>query len=265
LIQTYTFVLPKPCSNLALLSSEPSREKARLDAEKAAADKAAAEKAAAEKAAAERARLEAERRERERAEAERLAREKAAAEKAAAEKAAADKAAADKAEAERLAAEQDAKIDWFVSGLFGKERRTREVESATTPTTMVNESLCAPLLGVKFGPEIKLSPNFKINPGMGLALNFEDGGYTSLFAEAEFNYYTTDLKNYFGASFGIWDFTHGDWVTPSIGVQFGSQVWTNAKEDKMYLVAEGRMFTRTFDAGLENNYQFWAGIRYVIR
>jgi hypothetical protein len=263
--QTYTFVLPKPCSNLSLISSEPSREKARLDAEKAAAEKAAAEKAAAEKAAAERARLEAERRERERAEAERLAREKAAAEKAAAERAAAEKAAADKAEAERLAREKDAKIDWFVSGLFGKERRTREVESGTAAGTMVNESLCAPLLGVKFGPELKVSPNFKINPGMGLALNFEDGGYTSLFAEAEFNYYTTDLKNYFGASFGLWDFTHGDWVTPSIGLQFGSQVWTNAKEDKMYVVAEGRMFTRTFDAGLENNYQFWAGIRYVIR
>jgi hypothetical protein len=263
--QTYTFVLPHPCSNLALMSSEPSREKARLDAEKAAADKAAADKAAADKAAAERARLEAERRERERAEAERLAREKAAAEKAAAERAAAEKAAADKAEAERLAAEKDAKLDWFVSGLFGKERRTREVESGVAAGTMVNESLCAPLLGVKFGPEIKVSPNFKINPGLGLALNFEDGGYTSLFAEAEFNYYTTDLKNYVGASFGLWDFTHGDWVTPSIGVQFGSQVWTNAKEDKMYLVAEGRMFTRTFDAGLENNYQFWAGIRYVIR
>ena len=100
---------------------------------------------------------------------------------------------------------------------------------------------------------------------MGLALNFEDSGYTSLFAEAEFNYYSTNLKNYIGASVGIWDFTHGDYVTPSIGVQVGSQVWTNAKEDKMYLVAEGRMFTRTFDAGLENNYQFWAGIRYVIR
>ena len=264
--QTYTFVLPKPCSNLALVSSEPSREKARLDAEKAAAEKAAAEKAAAEKAAAERARLEAERRERERAEAERLAREKAAAEKAAAERAAAEKAAADKAEAERLAAEKDAKLDWFVSGLFGKERRTRPVDvTAGSTTTTVNESLCSPLLGVKFGPEMKVSPNFKINPGVGVALNFEDGGYSSLFAEAEFNYYSANLKNYIGASFGIWDFTHGDYVTPSIGLQFGSQVWTNAKEDKMYLVAEGRMFTRTFDAGLENNYQFWAGIRYVIR
>jgi hypothetical protein len=264
--QTYTFVVPKPCSNLALLSSEPSREKARLDAERAAAEKAAADKAAAEKAAAERARLEAERRERERAEAERLAREKAAAEKAAAERAAAEKAAADKAEAERVAAYDDAKLDWYVSGLFGKERRTRPVEITTgTSTIETNESLCSPLLGVKFGPELRVKDNFKINPGVGLALNFEDSGYTSLFAEAEFNYYSTNLKNYIGASFGIWDFTHGDYVTPSIGVQFGSQVWTNAKEDRMYLVAEGRMFTRTFDAGLENNYQFWAGIRYVIR
>ena len=233
--QTYTFVLPHPCSNLALMSSEPSREKARLDAEKAAADKAAAEKAAAEKAAAERA--------------------------------AAEKAAADKAETERLAAEDDAKLDWFVSGLFGKERRTREVEpeAAAGGAALVNESLCSPLLGVKFGPELRVKDNFKINPAVGLAVNFEDSGYTSLFAEAEFNYYSSNFKNYIGASFGIWDYTHSDWVTPSIGVQVGSQVWTNAKEDKMYLVAEGRMFTRTFDAGLENNYQFWAGIRYVIR
>jgi nucleoid-associated protein YgaU len=264
--QTYTFVLPHPCANLALVSSEPSREKARLDAEKAAADKAAADKAAAEKAAADRARLEAERRERERAEAERLARDKAAAEKAAADRAAAEKAAADKAEAERLAAEKKAKIDWFVSGLFGKERRTREVDATSGSTTVkVNESLCAPLLGVKFGPEIKVNPNFKINPAVGFAANFEKGDYSSMFAEAEFNYYSTGLKNYVGASVGMWDFTHSDWVTPSVGIQFGSQVWTNAKEDKLYIVAEGRMFTRTFGEGLSNNYQFWGGLRYVIR
>jgi hypothetical protein len=264
--QTYTFVLPKQCSNLSLVSSEPSREKARLDAEKAAADKAAADKAAAEKAAAERARLEAERRERERAEAERLAREKAAAEKAAADRAAAEKAAADKAEAERLAAEKKAKIDWFVSGLFGKERRTREVDATTGSTTAkVNESLCSPLLGVKAGLEVKVKPNFKINPAVGVAINFEKSSYSSFFGEAEFNYYSTGLKNYFGASLGVWDLFHGSYVTPSIGLQFGSQVWTNPKEDKLYVVAEGRMFTRTFGEGLSNNYQFWAGLRYVIR
>jgi hypothetical protein len=267
--QTYTFIVPKPCSNIALVSSEPSREKARLDAEKAARDKAEADRLAAQKAAAaaaEKARLDAERRERERAEAERVAREKAAAEKAAAERAAAEKAAGDKAEAERVLAVDDAKIDWFVSGLFGKERKTREVDVTTGSTTKkVNESLCAPLLGVKFGPEIKMSENFKVNPAVGVAINFEKGSYSSLFAEAEFNYYSTGMKNYFGASVGIWDFTHGNSVTPSLGVQFGSQVWTNAKDDKLYIVAEGRFYARTFDAGLANNYQFWAGMRYVIR
>jgi len=263
--QTYTFIVPKPCSNIALVSSEPSREKARLDAEKAARDKAEADRLAAQKAAAaaaEKARLDAERRERERAEAERVAREKAAAGKAAAEKTAADKAAADKAEAERVAAVNDAKIDFFFSPLFGKERRTREIEGANN---QASRSLCAPLLGVKFGPEIKMSENFKINPAAGAVFNFEQAGYSTMFAEAEFNYYTTGLKNYFGASAGIWDLFHGSALTPTFGVQFGSQVWTNAKLDKLYLVAEGRLYTRMFGEGLSNNYQFWAGMRYVVR
>jgi hypothetical protein len=260
--QTYTFIVPKPCANIALVSSEPSREKARLDAEKAARDKAEADRLAAQKAAADKARLEAERRERERAEAERVAAQKAAAEKAAAERAAAEKAAADKAEAERVVAVNDAKIDFFLSPLFGKERRTREIEGAGN---QASRSLCAPLLGVKFGPEIKMSENFKINPAAGAVFNFEQAGYSTMFAEAEFNYYTTGLKNYVGASAGIWDLFHSSALTPTFGVQFGSQVWTNAKLDKLYLVAEGRLYTRMFGEGLSNNYQFWAGMRYVVR
>ncbi|MCX6551707.1 MAG: hypothetical protein NTY02_12015, partial [Acidobacteria bacterium] len=264
--QTYTFIIPKACANIALVSSEPSREKARLDAEKAAADKTVADKAAAEKAAADRARLEAERRERERLEAERLAAEKAAAEKAAAEKAAAEKAAAEKAEADRLAAEKKAKYDMFFSPLFGKERRTREIDVTTGSTTsQVNESLCAAEFGLKAGVEIKMSEKFKVVPAAGVAFNFEKGSYSSLFAEAEFNGYSANQKNYFGASVGIWDITHGSYVTPSIGVQFGSQIWENAKMDKLYFVAEGRIFTRMFGEGVGNNYQFWGGVRYVIR
>jgi hypothetical protein len=260
--QTYTFILPKPCANLSLVSSEPSREKARLDAEKAAAEKAAAEKAAAEKAAAERARLEAERRERERLEAERIAKEKAEAARLAAERAAAEKLAAEQAEAARVARVEDEKIDWFASVLFGKERRTRE---STSGNTTLDTSRCSPLLAGKVGPEFKLGPNFKINPGIGGAINFERAGNSSLFAEVEFNGYTTGLRNYIGASVGVWDFNHTDWVTPTVGVQAGTQLWTNAKEDKLYLVAEGRIFTRMFGAGVGNNYQFWGGLRYVYR
>lgn len=263
--QTYTFIIPKACANISLVSSEPSREKARLDAEKAARDKAEADRLAAERAAAERARLEAERRERERLEAERLAKEKAAAEAAAAAKAAADKAAADQAEADRLAAEKKAKYDLFFSPLFGKERKTREIDATAPHTGTVNESLCAPIFGLKTGVEIKMSEKFKIVPAAGVAFNFEKGSYSAVFAEAEFNGYSASQKNYVGASVGIWDMFHGNSITPSIGVQVGSQIWENAKMDKLYFVAEGRMFLRMFGEGLENNYQFWGGVRYVIR
>ena len=263
--QTYTFILPKPCANLALVSSEPSREAARLAAEKAARDKAEADRLAADRAAAERARLEAERRERERLEAERLAKEKAAAAKAMADKTVADKAVADKSEADRLAAEKEAKNDLFFSPLFGKERKTRALDATAPATGTVNSSLCAPQFGIKAGVEMKMSDKFKVVPAAGVAFNFEKGSYSGMFAEAEFNGYSANQKNYFGASVGVWDLFRGNSITPSIGVQFGSQIWENAKMDKLYFVAEGRIFTRTFGEGISSNYQFWGGVRYVIR
>lgn len=262
MVSTYTFILPKECANLALVSSEPSREKARLDAEKAEQERLERERIAKEKAAADAARLEAERRERERLEKERLAAEEAARAKAEAERLAAEQAERERIEAERLAAEKKAKVDFFVSGLFGKERRTREI--AATPHT-VNESLCAPLFGVKGGVEVKVAPNFKIAPSAGVAFNFEKSSYTSLFAEAEFNVYSAGLKNYVGANVGVWDFGHSDSVTPSVGVQFGAQLFESATLNKLYFVGEGRLFTRQFGAGTSNNYMFWGGLRYVVR
>ena len=259
MVGTYTFILPKPCANLALVSSEPSREKARLDAEKAEKERIEAERIAKEKAAAEAARLEAERRERERLEKERLEKERLEAE--AREKARLEAEAAEKArlEAERIAAEKKAKYDFFFAGLFGKERRTREEEN-------VSASLCAPLAGVKIGTEIKPSPssNFKLAPAVGVALNFEKSDYTSIFAEVEADYFATTGKTFVGVGAGVWDLAHSDWITPSISVHAGQQLWTNAKMDKLFLVGEGRLFLGG-EGGIENNYQFWGGLRYVIR
>ena len=268
MVGTYTFILPQPCANLSLVTSEPSREKARLDAEKAEKDRLERERLAKEKAAADAARLEAERRERERLEKERLAKKAADKAKAEADRLAAEKAEQERLEAERIAAEKKAKYDVFFAGLFGKERRTRELEAVATPVAAagtVDESLCAPLFGIKGGVEMKMGPTFKISPAVGVAFNFEEGSYSSGFAEAEFSYYTPNLKNFFGANVGIWDFTHGDYVTPSIGVQFGTQLWEGPTLNRLYFVGEGRIFTRMFGAGLENNYQFWGGLRYVIR
>jgi hypothetical protein len=249
MVQTYTFVLPKTCANIALVSAEPSREKARLDAERAEKERLERERVAKEKAA-EQARLDAERREKERLEKERLEKERLEKEKA---------AAAVPPPPPPPPPPPD-KLDWFVGGYFGKERRVREEE---IDGHTVEGALCSPLLGVTFGPEFKVSPQFKLAPTFGVAVNFEDTSYTSVFAEVQANYYTsTDMKTYFGAGFGVWDFTHTDWVAPTLSLQFGTQVWTNAKDDKLFFVGEGRMF---LGDSLENNYQFWAGMRYVIK
>jgi hypothetical protein len=256
--QTYTFIVPKPCANIALVSSEPSREKARLDAERAAKDKAEADRLAAERAAAEKARVEAEqRRAREKAEAERIAKEKAEAERLAKERAEAERIAKEKAEAERREFERLEKAKFFVSALFGKERRTRTTDSVDT-------TLCSPLAGIKLGGEFKVSPNVKINPGAGVAINFEKSSNTALFAEVELNVYTSNQKTYVGAGVGIWDVTHSDWVSPTVSVQFGQEMWNNAKHSKLYFVGEGRAFLKK-TSDMSNNYQFWAGLRWVVR
>lgn len=259
MVQTYTFVLPKICANIALVSSEPSREKARLDAERAEKERLERERLEKERAA-EQARLDAERREKERLEQERLAAEQAEKERLEQERLAAEQAERERLEAERLAAEQKAKMDWFVGGFFGKERRTREIDESGHTSDV---SQCSPLLGVTFGPEFKLAPQFKLAPTFGVAVNFEDSGNTSVFAEVQANYYTTtDMSTYFGAGFGVWDFNHTDWVVPTLSIQFGHQIWTNAKNDKLFFAGEGRFF---LGDSLENNYQFWGGIRYVLR
>jgi hypothetical protein len=263
MVQTYTFIVPKPCANLTLVSSEPSREKAKLDAAKAEKDRIEAERIAKEKAAAEAARLEAERRERERLEKERLEKERIEKERIEKERIDAENREKERIAAEQLAAEKKAKWDVFFAGLFGKERRTREV-AAATGSTKVFESLCAPLFGVKLGAEYKASPNFKIAPAAGMAFNFEKGSYSSAFAEVEANYFATSGKTFFGAGFGVWDFTHSDYVAPSVLVHAGQQIWSNAKENKLFFVGEGRLFLGG-ENGIENNYQFFGGLRYVIR
>lgn len=261
--RTYTFVLPQDCGNLALASDEPSREKARQDAERAARERAEKEKAdaAAKAAAAEKARAE---------EAARAAAEKAKAEAAA--KAEKDRLAREQAERDRQAAEaarQEAerkaaadaaaaklrreKIDWFVAPFVGKERRTREE---------FNGGRCAPELGVKVGPDIRLTPTVRFAPAIGAAFNLRDGDNSNLFADAEIRKELT--KGFVGAGLGVWDFTRSDLVSPNLLVDFGVLLKEYSNSNKLYFTGEGRLFLDQAD-DVPNNYQFWGGVRYIFR
>jgi hypothetical protein len=266
--RTYTFWIPKVCGNVAMGLNEPSREKARMDAEAAEKARLEAERQAAA-AAAEKARQDAlakQKAEQARIDAEKAA---AAAAAAAAEKAALEKKAAEDAAAKAaFEADQAQKMGFVVAGFFGKERRTREngnLKDVAEGQTL--QSLCAPLFGVKGG--VLFRPNkartFEVGPMVGLAVNTKTGSYTSLFAEVELNGRFNNRKTYIGTGFGVWDLTHTDWLTPSILVNFGQQLWEGSATNRVFFTVEGRAFLRMFGEGLSNNYMYWAGIRYMFR
>ena len=261
--RTYTFIVPQDCGNLALAGDEPSRERARQDAERAAREAAEREKAeaAAKAAAAEKARAEAAAQQaaREKAEAaakaekDRLAREQAERDRQAAEAArqeAERKAAAD-AQAAKL---QREKIDWFIASFVGKERRTRLDEFAG--------GRCAPEVGIKVGPDIRLAPTVRFAPAIGAAINVRDTDNSSLFADAEIR--KELAKGFVGAGLGVWDFNHSDLVSPNLLVDFGVLLKEYANTNKLYFTGEGRLFLDQAD-DIPNNYQFWGGVRYIFR
>ncbi|MGE0592192.1 MAG: hypothetical protein AB7G23_11925 [Vicinamibacterales bacterium] len=303
--RTYTFILPVDCGNLALVSDEPSREAARVAAADAEARAAEATRQAEEQARATAAREEAQRAEaarQEQAAATEAARQAEANRTEAARQAEADRteaarqAEADRTEAARQAgaqapadttpqqqaraagqpatadgarqpgaaaqAGQDAdainddaraRLDWFAAGFFGKERRVRD--------DLVGGE-CAPLFGVKFGPDIRLTDTVRFAPAVGVAINTETGDHSSVFAEAEVR--REFARGFIGGGAGVWDFNHTDTVAPSLLVDFGVLLNEAASGNRLYFTTEGRLFLDAAD-DIQNNYQFWGGIRYIWR
>jgi hypothetical protein len=144
---TYTFIVPEDCGNIALLSLEPSRIAAREREEAARAAAAAKAKADADAAAAAKAKADADAaaaaKAKAAADAAAAAKAKADADAAAAAKAAADAAAAAEAarqaELARLAAEHKAlAVRPFVGGYFGKQQRQYDAIDPADLGTDVN-------------------------------------------------------------------------------------------------------------------------------
>ena len=57
----------------------------------------------------------------------------------------------------------------------------------------------------------------------------------------------------------MWHFNDGDAVAPFWLLHFGREV-----APKWYFVVEGRMFLDQLD-DIDNNYQFWGGVRYIFK
>jgi hypothetical protein len=151
------------------------------------------------------------------------------------------------------------KVDFFVDALFGKERRVREQERAGLEPFV--GGFCAPLFGIRAGPDFKVGPNWRIAPALGVAINTDETDQSSLFAEVAANYWFD--KGFIGTGVGYWDFTHSDTDAPVWLINAGREL-SRTNNGKLLFVVDGRFFLNKFD-DTANNYQFWGGLRYIFR
>jgi len=183
-------------------------------------------------------------------------------------------AAARSCESTVVVPEAKNRVDWFADGAFGKQRRQYELAAAAPSTATIEPGFCDPMLGAKIGPMFWFADGkASFTPAVGLAFMFGDlGDYdygdndynnVSTIVEGVVNYHFGEQKAYVGTGIGFWDLFDGDHFTPAWVLNFGVPMGADKRGNKIFFIAEGRLF---FDApnGIDNNYQLWGGIRYVI-
>jgi len=164
------------------------------------------------------------------------------------------------------------KLGFFVDALPGKDRRVRPVDDRTTTdgsipfanAGTVNGDLsfaqCSPMLFLKFGVAKRWDNNWELAGAVGIGLSFVTDDKKvrehELMADVEVNKYLGKHDVLLGTGLSFWDITHSDTFTPAwmvhVGVPLGSQ--------RVYLMGEGRLFLKQLD-DISNNYQVSAGVR----
>jgi hypothetical protein len=150
----------------------------------------------------------------------------------------------------------------FVMGAVGKQRRTLDFEDDLGVEG--RDSFCDALIGLKGGVEFPMGEKWVFAPAIGVAINLDKGSRTSLFADAEFNYKLAN-GGYIGTGVGLWDFNHTDNTTLNLLFNLGLPLTRYSDgAGRLLFTVEGRLFFDEFD-NIDNNYQFWGGLRYVFR
>jgi hypothetical protein len=250
----YTFIVPKACANVALVSvgtSPAAAAAAQAAREQAAREQAAREQAAREQAAREQAA-------REQAAREQAAREQAAREQAAREQAAREQAARNQAQAPN-AGQPETPSPFFADVLVGGERRNRPADLSEGKRTDYTQG--SGFIGLKAGVAKKFESKWELAGAAGLGAMFlfkhDTTNQWPWFAELEVNRYFGDW--FVGSGFSIWDFTRSDLWTPSGDLRFGIPLGHHPKHPIDFL-GEGRWYLdhRTH---LDTHWQAWGGLR----
>jgi len=158
---------------------------------------------------------------------------------------------------------------FFIDALVGKDRRVRPVDSRTTGngarvlgntgTGNVDFAQCSPIVGVKLGVAKRFANDWEVAGAGGVAFSLVNADDKvrehEVLVDVEANKYLSGGA-FLGTGISFWDITHSDTFTPAwmlhVGVPLGAH--------PVYFLAEGRFFLKELD-DVSNNYQFWAGVR----
>lgn len=156
---------------------------------------------------------------------------------------------------------------FFVDFLGGKERRVRPIAGLETiagnPVSANADggayAQCSPVFGVKFGAAKRFSNDVELAGSAGVALSLvsDDDKVREhqLFVDVELNKYLG--RGFIGTGVSVWDLTDDDTITPAVLLQFGVPLTAS---NRVYFVGQGRMFLDNAD-DVKNNYLVWGGVR----
>jgi hypothetical protein len=161
---------------------------------------------------------------------------------------------------------------FFVDALGGKDRRVRPIAGRTTVsgasvvgnagTSNVDFAQCSPILGVKVGIAKTFANDWEIAGAAGVAFSLVNDANKvrehEVLVDLEANKYVSG-GSFLGTGISFWDITHSDTFTPAWMLHFGVPLGTHPKHP-VYFVGEGRLFLKKIDDA-SNNYQFWGGVR----
>ena len=145
----------------------------------------------------------------------------------------------------------------FVGGYFGKERLTHDDAADHSDITPFAEfSRCSPEGGFEVGVQPKLGDKGQFEAAVGVKLPSDSDAHTTLFADAAVNRLLN--RGFFGGGVSWWDIGK-DSTGVGLLLQGGFDL---DKNGKWQLVGQTRVpFFNQFD-NIENNYQFWGGLRF---
>ena len=143
----------------------------------------------------------------------------------------------------------------FAGGYFGKERLTHD-DLADHEDAVASFSRCAPQVGFEVGIQPRIGANAEFEAALGVKFPFDDDAHTAVFADAAVNRLVS--RGFFGGGISWWDIGR-DSSGVGLLLQGGFDLDRNGR---WQLVGQTRVpFFNQFD-NIDNNYQFWGGIRF---